>query len=109
LLGYGKLIIIAFDYTVLLHRPYGRKGDRRPDIRHALFHLNAFRIPMTMDEKSALKAVAALQPKIIIPIHLSLSPRPLFSGPINLRRAFGNACRLRAAPPGRSFCGTEKL
>jgi L-ascorbate metabolism protein UlaG (beta-lactamase superfamily) len=29
---------------------------------------------MTMGEKSAVKAVAALNPKVVIPIHLGLTP-----------------------------------
>ena len=41
----------------------------------ALIPVTTFRIPMTMGEKAAVKAVRALQPKIVIPIHLGLTPR----------------------------------
>ena len=48
---------------------------RRFSIDAALIPVTTFRIPMTMGEKSAVKAVAALNPKIVIPIHLGLTPR----------------------------------
>jgi len=41
----------------------------------ALMPVTTFRIPMTMGEKSAVKAVEALHPKTVIPIHLGIQPR----------------------------------
>jgi L-ascorbate metabolism protein UlaG (beta-lactamase superfamily) len=41
----------------------------------ALMPVTTFRIPMTMGEKSAVRAVEALQPKTVIPIHLGIAPR----------------------------------
>jgi L-ascorbate metabolism protein UlaG (beta-lactamase superfamily) len=41
----------------------------------ALIPVTTFRIPMTMGEKSAVKAVRDLKPSVVIPIHLGVSPR----------------------------------
>jgi L-ascorbate metabolism protein UlaG (beta-lactamase superfamily) len=41
----------------------------------ALIPVTTYRIPMTMSERSAIKAVKALNPKTIIPIHLGIEPR----------------------------------
>jgi L-ascorbate metabolism protein UlaG (beta-lactamase superfamily) len=41
----------------------------------ALMPVTTFRIPMTMGEKSAARAVEALQPRTVIPIHLGIAPR----------------------------------
>lgn len=41
----------------------------------ALMPVTTFRIPMTMSEKSALRAAQGLAPKAIIPIHLGIRPR----------------------------------
>jgi len=41
----------------------------------ALMPVTTFRIPMTMGEKSAVRAVEALRPRIAIPIHLGILPR----------------------------------
>jgi L-ascorbate metabolism protein UlaG (beta-lactamase superfamily) len=41
----------------------------------ALMPVTTFRIPMTMGEKSAVRAVEALSPRTIIPIHLGILPR----------------------------------
>ncbi|MBN1581874.1 MAG: MBL fold metallo-hydrolase [Anaerolineae bacterium] len=43
----------------------------------ALMPVTTFRIPMTMGEKGAVRAVQALQPAAIIPIHLGVQPRSL--------------------------------
>jgi L-ascorbate metabolism protein UlaG (beta-lactamase superfamily) len=37
--------------------------------------VTTFRIPMTMGEAAAVKAVRALNPKTVIPIHLGITPR----------------------------------
>jgi L-ascorbate metabolism protein UlaG (beta-lactamase superfamily) len=41
----------------------------------ALMPVTTFRIPMTMGEKSAVRAVEALRPRTVIPIHLGILPR----------------------------------
>jgi len=45
----------------------------KPDL--ALMPVTTFRIPMTMGESGAARAVKALSPKIVIPIHLGIVPR----------------------------------
>jgi len=45
----------------------------QPDI--ALIPVTTYRIPMTMDEQGALRAVRALSPNTVIPIHLGITPR----------------------------------
>jgi N-acyl-phosphatidylethanolamine-hydrolysing phospholipase D len=41
----------------------------------ALMPVTTFRIPMTMGETSAVRAVSALLPRVVIPIHLGIVPR----------------------------------
>jgi L-ascorbate metabolism protein UlaG (beta-lactamase superfamily) len=41
----------------------------------ALMPVTTFRVPMTMGEKGAARAVEALQPRTVIPIHLGIAPR----------------------------------
>lgn len=41
----------------------------------ALMPVTTFRIPMTMGEQSAVRAVETLAPKTIIPVHLGIRPR----------------------------------
>lgn len=61
----------------------------------ALMPVTTYRIPMTMSEKSAVKAVKALNPKIIIPIHLGIEPRlPLMRTGDSVK---GFTARLRSA------------
>lgn len=48
-------------------------GQLRPEI--ALIPVAAYRIPMTMGERGALRAVRDLRPAVVIPIHLGLQPR----------------------------------
>jgi L-ascorbate metabolism protein UlaG (beta-lactamase superfamily) len=57
---------------------YGRfmeKIAREFTIDVALLPVSTYRIPMTMSENGALKAVKTLKPKVVIPIHLGLEPR----------------------------------
>ncbi len=57
---------------------YGRfmtQIGRRFDIDVALIPVTTFRIPMTMGERGAVRAVRDLQPSVVIPIHLGLRPR----------------------------------
>jgi L-ascorbate metabolism protein UlaG (beta-lactamase superfamily) len=41
----------------------------------ALMPVTTYRIPMTMGESQAVRAVQALQPDVVIPIHLGIQPR----------------------------------
>jgi L-ascorbate metabolism protein UlaG (beta-lactamase superfamily) len=41
----------------------------------ALIPVTTFRIPMTMDEKGAVRAVQALNPDAVLPIHSAVTPR----------------------------------
>jgi len=57
---------------------YGRFMNRlgaamRPDV--ALLPVTTYRIPMTMGETGAVRAVDALRPAVVVPIHLGLEPR----------------------------------
>ena len=57
---------------------YGRfmkKIGARFRLELALMPVTTFRIPMTMIEKSAVRAVEALKPQTVIPIHLGIQPR----------------------------------
>jgi L-ascorbate metabolism protein UlaG (beta-lactamase superfamily) len=55
-------------------RLMARIGEQlRPDV--ALIPVTTYRIPMTMGEKGALRAVRDLRPAVVIPIHLGLEPR----------------------------------
>jgi L-ascorbate metabolism protein UlaG (beta-lactamase superfamily) len=47
--------------------------EMRPEV--ALIPVTTFRIPMTMGESQAVKAVRLLSPQTIIPIHLGIQPR----------------------------------
>ena len=48
---------------------------RRFTIDVALIPVTTFRIPMTMGEKEAMRAVVDLEPGVVIPIHLGVQPR----------------------------------
>jgi L-ascorbate metabolism protein UlaG (beta-lactamase superfamily) len=68
---------------------------RRFQLDAALMPVTTFRIPMTVGERSAVRAVQALQPAAVIPIHLGLQPRsPLMR---STQTAEGFVRRLREA------------
>jgi L-ascorbate metabolism protein UlaG (beta-lactamase superfamily) len=48
---------------------------QRFEIDVALIPVTTFRVPMTMGEKGAVRAVRDLEPSVVIPIHLGLRPR----------------------------------
>ncbi len=48
---------------------------RRFSIDVALLPVTTYRIPMTMGEKAAVRAVIDLVPRVVIPIHLGIQPR----------------------------------
>ncbi|MBU1699192.1 MAG: MBL fold metallo-hydrolase [Candidatus Eisenbacteria bacterium] len=57
------------------HRPFMKEIGRRFQLDVALMPVTTFRIPMTMGEKGAVRAVRDLRPKVVIPIHLGIKPR----------------------------------
>jgi L-ascorbate metabolism protein UlaG (beta-lactamase superfamily) len=68
----GNKIYFAGD---TYYRGFMKEIGKRFALDLALLPVTTFRIPMTMGEKSAVRAVEALSPKTIIPIHLGLIPR----------------------------------
>jgi len=68
----GKRVYCAGDtyYGAFMH-----DIRRRFKLDVALMPVTTFRIPMTVGEQSAMRAVQALQPAVVIPIHLGLQPR----------------------------------
>lgn len=68
----GKQIYFAGDtYFARFMERMGREFH----LDVALMPVTTFRIPMTMGEKSAVRAAQILAPKTIIPIHLGIRPR----------------------------------
>ncbi len=64
----------------------------------ALLPVTTFRLPMTMGEDQAVRAVCDLQPQVVIPIHLGLEPRsPLLRTTQSVARFTE---KLRVAAPG---------
>ena len=57
------------------HRPFMAEIGRRFAIDVALMPVSTFRIPLTMGEKSAVKAARDLRAETVIPIHLGVQPR----------------------------------
>jgi L-ascorbate metabolism protein UlaG (beta-lactamase superfamily) len=57
------------------HGPFMREIGQRFALDAALMPVTTFRIPMTLGERSAVRAVRDLKPATVIPIHLGLRPR----------------------------------
>jgi L-ascorbate metabolism protein UlaG (beta-lactamase superfamily) len=70
--GDGRQIYFAGD---TYYRPFMQEIGRRFHLDVALMPVTTYRIPMTMDEKQAVRAVQALRPSVVIPIHLGIVPR----------------------------------
>ena len=68
----GKTIYFAGD---TYYGGFMKEIGKRFRIDVALLPVAAFRIPMTMGEGGSVRAVRALSPKAVIPIHLGLAPR----------------------------------
>lgn len=68
----GKTVYFAGD---TYYRPFFGEIAKHFNVDAALIPIIGYRIPMTMDERRAVHAVLDLQPRVVIPIHLSLSPR----------------------------------
>lgn len=52
-----------------------KKIESRFQLDLALMPVTTFRVPMTMGEKNAVRAIGALRPRTVIPIHLGIQPR----------------------------------
>jgi L-ascorbate metabolism protein UlaG (beta-lactamase superfamily) len=68
----GKRIYFAGD-TYLSDFMQKIGSELEPNV--ALIPVTTFRIPMTMGESQAVKAVRLLSPQVVIPIHLGITPR----------------------------------
>ena len=68
----GKTIYFAGD---TYYRPFMQDIGARFQLDLALLPVTTYRIPMTMGEESAVRAVRALSPRTVIPIHLGITPR----------------------------------
>jgi L-ascorbate metabolism protein UlaG (beta-lactamase superfamily) len=72
----GKQIYFAGD---TFYHPAMEKIGQQFQLVAALIPVTTFRVPMTMGEKGAVRAVQALKPSAILPIHLGVRARqPLF-------------------------------
>jgi L-ascorbate metabolism protein UlaG (beta-lactamase superfamily) len=60
------------------YRAFMRDIGHQYHLDVALMPVTTFRIPMTMGEKQAMKAVQVLNPAVVIPIHLGIKPRSPF-------------------------------
>jgi len=88
----GKQVYFAGD---TFYRPFMQEISRRFQLAAALMPVTTYRLPMTMGEKGAVRAVTDLKPRVVIPIHLGLQPRsPLLRTSHSLA---GFECRLREA------------
>lgn len=70
--GEGKQVYFAGD---TFYHSFMRRIGQQFRLDAALMPVTTFRVPMTMGEKGAVRAVQALQPAAVIPIHLDLVPR----------------------------------
>ncbi len=68
----GRTVYFAGD---TYRRPFMYELGQRYDLDAALLPVTTFRLPMTMGEIGAVKAVAALRPDVVIPVHLDIEPR----------------------------------
>ena len=68
----GKRIYFAGD---TYYGKFMKEIGARFSLDLALLPVTTFSIPMTMGEKNAVRAVEALSPKTVIPIHLAIVPR----------------------------------
>lgn len=68
----GKSIYFTGD---TYYREFMKEIGKRFALDLALMPVTTYRIPMTMNESSAVQAVRDLSPKVVIPIHLGIQPR----------------------------------
>lgn len=57
------------------YHPFMEEIGKKFQLDVALLPVTGYRIPMTMDEIGAVRAVEALSPKVVIPIHQGIRPR----------------------------------
>ena len=55
--------------------PFMKEIGNRFQLDAALMPVTTYRLPMTMGEQAAVRAVQDLSPKVVIPIHLGIRPR----------------------------------
>jgi L-ascorbate metabolism protein UlaG (beta-lactamase superfamily) len=67
----GQAVYFAGD---TYRRAFMYEIAQRFDLDAALLPVTTFRLPLTMGEAGALKAVQALAPEVVIPIHLDVTP-----------------------------------
>jgi L-ascorbate metabolism protein UlaG (beta-lactamase superfamily) len=91
------------------YRPFMTEIGGKFRLDAALLPVTTFRIPMTMGEKQAVKAVQALKPSVVIPIHLGIVPRsPLLrtghtvQGFVRRLEEHGDTTRVVQLAPGGS-------
>jgi L-ascorbate metabolism protein UlaG (beta-lactamase superfamily) len=70
--GEGMAIYFAGD---TYHGPFMKEIAQRFHPQIALLPVTTYRLPMTMGEGEAVRAVRDLSPRVVIPIHLGLRPR----------------------------------
>jgi len=70
--GEGRQVYFAGD---TFYCPFMERIGQRFQLDVALMPVTTYRIPMTMGEKSAVRAVRDLEPDYVIPIHLGVVPR----------------------------------
>jgi len=68
----GKTVYFAGD---TYYGEFMKEIGKRFSLDVALMPVTTFRIPMTMGETNAVRAVSALLPRVVIPIHLGIVPR----------------------------------
>jgi len=105
--GEGACIYFAGD---TFYRPFMAEVGRRFQIDAAMIPVTTYRIPMTMGERAAVKAVRDLRASTVIPIHRGVEPRsPLMrshqstAGFIRKLREAGIDASVVVLAPGESW------
>jgi L-ascorbate metabolism protein UlaG (beta-lactamase superfamily) len=68
----GRHVYFAGD---TFYRPFMKEIRQQFALDVALMPVTTYRLPMTMGEKEAVRAVRDLMPQVVIPIHLGIRPR----------------------------------
>lgn len=92
------------------YRPFMKEIGERFELDVALLPVTTFRVPMTMGESGAVRAVRDLRASVVIPIHLGVTPRsPLLrtghspEGFARRAREAGLDCRVVVLAEGESW------
>jgi L-ascorbate metabolism protein UlaG (beta-lactamase superfamily) len=83
----GKSVYFAGD---TYFRSFMKEIGRRFKLDVALLPVTTYRIPLTMGEESAVRAVEALCPRVVIPIHFGIAPRSPLLRTKQSRESFRN-------------------